>query len=86
MRARYLKIPDLNNINMSPTDFGDALAGKDIFSSAAVMQAVGLNYSRENANPELLNGAKVSSGILRYIRREALAGSRVHSGGRPARR
>lgn len=61
LRARYLKIPDLNNINLSPTDFGDALAGKEIFSSAAVMQAIGLNYSPENANPELLNGAKVSS-------------------------
>ncbi len=61
LRARYLKIPDLNNINLSPTDFGDALAGKNIFSSAAVMQAVGLNYSPENASPELLNGAKVSA-------------------------
>ena len=61
LRARYLKIPDLNNISMSATDFGDALAGKDIFSSAAVMTAAGLNYSPENANPELLNGARVSS-------------------------
>lgn len=61
LRARYSKIPDLNNINLSPTDFGDALAGKNIFSSAAIMQAIGLNYSPENANPELLNGAKVSS-------------------------
>ena len=61
LRVRYLKIPDLNNINLSPTDFGDALAGKNIFSSAAIMQAIGLNYSPENANPELLNGAKVSS-------------------------
>jgi ABC-type antimicrobial peptide transport system permease subunit len=64
LRARYLKIPDLNNINLSPTDFGDALAGKDIFSAAAIMQAVSLNYSPENANPELLNGAKVSSGYF----------------------
>ena len=64
LRARYLKIPDLNNINLSPTDFGDALAGKDIFSAAAVMQAANLNYSPANANPELLNGAKVSSGYF----------------------
>jgi len=61
LRARYQKIPDLNNISMSATDFGDALAGKDIFSAAAVMTAVGLNYSPDNANPELLNGARVSS-------------------------
>ena len=64
LRARYLKIPDLNNINLSPTDFGDVLAGKNIFSAAAVMQAANLNYSPENANPELLNGAKVSSGYF----------------------
>src|SRR5215471_4500851 len=51
LRARYLKIPDLTNIGMSSTDFGDALAGKDIFSSAAVMVGAGLNYSPENANP-----------------------------------
>ena len=61
LRARYLKIPDLNNISMSAPDFGDALAGKNIFSAAAVMQAAGFNYSPENGNPELLNGAKVSS-------------------------
>ncbi len=64
LRARYTKIPDLDNINMSPTDFGDALAGKNIFSAAAVMQAANFNYSRENSNPELLNGAQVSSGYF----------------------
>jgi predicted permease len=62
LRARYNAMPDLNNINMSPTDFGDARDGKDIFSSAAVMQGGSFNYARENANPELLNGARVSSG------------------------
>src|ERR1035437_7166759 len=62
LRARYHAMPDLNNISMSAPDFGDAAAGKNIFSSGAVMQAGSFNYARENANPELLNGAKVSSG------------------------
>ncbi len=74
LRARYLKIPDLNNINLSPTDFGDVLAGKDIFSAAAVMQASGLNYSPANANPELLNGAKVSSGYFDTFSAKPLLG------------
>src|ERR1017187_828101 len=61
LRARYRSMPDLNNIGMSAPDFGDAAAGKDIFSSGAVMQAASFNYARENGNPELLNGAAVSS-------------------------
>src|ERR1017187_9321857 len=62
LRARYNAMPDLNNISMSAPDFGDAVAGKNIFSSGAVMQGASYNYARENANPELLNGARVSSG------------------------
>ena len=64
LRARYNALPDLSNINVSPPDFGDARDGKDIFSSAAIMQGQSFNYSRDNANPELLNGAKVSSGYF----------------------
>jgi predicted permease len=64
LRARYRAIPDLGNINFSPTDFGDALAGKNIFAAAAVMQAASFNYSRENATPQRLNGAAVSSGYF----------------------
>jgi predicted permease len=64
LRARYKALPDLNNINMSAPDFGDARDGKDIFSSAAIMQGQSFNYSRDNANPELLNGATVSSGYF----------------------
>jgi hypothetical protein len=64
LRVRYRAIPDLNNIGMSPTDFGDAAEGKDIFSSAAIMQGASFNYSRENGNPELLNGAMVSAGYF----------------------
>jgi ABC-type lipoprotein release transport system permease subunit len=62
VRVRYNAMPDLSNINTSAPDFGDAVAGRDIFSSGAVMQPGSFNYARENANPELLNGAKVSSG------------------------
>ena len=62
LRVRYNAMPDLSNINMSAPDFGDAAEGKDIFSSAAIMQGGSFNYARENGNPELLNGARVSSG------------------------
>jgi ABC-type lipoprotein release transport system permease subunit len=62
LRARYRAMPDLNNISMSAPDFGDGADGKNIFSSGAVMQAGSFNYARENSNPELLNGAQVSSG------------------------
>ena len=62
LRARYKAMPDLSNISMSAPDFGDAADGKNIFSSGAVMQPGSFNYARENANPELLNGARVSSG------------------------
>ena len=62
LRARYNAMPDLSNISMSAPDFADAAEGKSIFSSAAIMQAGSFNYARENANPELLNGARASSG------------------------
>ncbi len=62
LRVRYNTLPDLNNISLSAPDFGDAADGKNIFSSAAIMQGGSFNYARENSNPELLNGAKVSSG------------------------
>ena len=64
LRARYQDPPDLNNISMSAPDFADAAACKDIFSSAAVMQAGSYNFSRENTSPELLRGARVSSGYF----------------------
>jgi putative ABC transport system permease protein len=62
LRVRYNTLPDLNNISLSAPDFGDAADGKDTFSSAAIMQGGSFNYARENSNPELLNGARVSSG------------------------
>src|SRR5271165_1240267 len=65
LRARYTAMPDLQNISVSAPDFGDAADGKDIFSASALMNTVNLNFSRENAYPELVNGAQVSSGYLR---------------------
>ncbi len=62
VRARYTAMSDLSNITVSAPDFGDVAAGKNIFSSGAVMQPGSFNYARENGNPELLNGARVSSG------------------------
>ncbi len=64
LRSRYLSMADLSNIGISAPDFGDAAAGRNIFQSAAAMQAASFNFSRENANPELLRGGKVSSGYF----------------------
>jgi predicted permease len=64
LRVRYRAIPDLSNISISPPDFADAASGKDLFSSAAVMQGMNFNFSRENATPELLRGAVVSAGFF----------------------
>ena len=61
LRARYGGLADLSNISISAPDFGDAAAGKNIFSASAVMNAASFNFSRDNANPELLNGAQVSA-------------------------
>ena len=61
LRAHYDNPPDLGNISLSPPDFADAAQGKDIFSAAAIMQGSSFNFSRENANPELMQGARVSS-------------------------
>lgn len=59
LRAKY-SLADLSNINISPTDFGDAVTGKDIFTSAAVLQAQSFNYSGSGTTPERLVGALVS--------------------------
>ncbi len=64
LRARYLAMADLSNIGISAPDFGDAASGKNIFQSAAALQGGNFNFSRENATPELLNGAKVSAGYF----------------------
>src|SRR5271156_915061 len=44
LRAKY-SLADLSNISISAPDFGDAVTGKDVFTSAAVMQAANFNYN-----------------------------------------
>jgi len=60
LRSKYSFVPDLLNISMSAPDFADALAGKDIFTSAAVLQGQTYNYSANGTTPERLVGAQVS--------------------------
>ena len=64
LRAHYDTPADLGNISLSPPDFADAAEGKDIFSAVAIMNARSFNFSRENANPELMQGAQISSGYF----------------------
>ncbi|HTR26703.1 MAG TPA: ABC transporter permease [Terriglobales bacterium] len=59
VRARY-SVGDLKNINISPTDFGDAVVAKNIFTSAAVMRRANFNYTASGTTPERLTGAAVS--------------------------
>jgi len=59
LRAKYA-LADLSNISISPPDFGDAVAGKDIFTSAAVLQSANYNYSGDGTSPQRLVGAQVS--------------------------
>jgi predicted permease len=59
VRGKYT-FGDLANINISPPDFADAVTGKDIFTSAAVMQNSAFNYSAGGVTPERLTGASVS--------------------------
>jgi len=59
LRAKY-SLADLSNINISAPDFGDAVTGKDVVTSAAVLQAANFNYSGSGTTPERLVGANVS--------------------------
>jgi predicted permease len=59
VRATYA-MGDLKNINISPPDFGDAVLGTDIFTSAAIMTGANFNYNMDGVTPVRLVGAKVS--------------------------
>jgi len=59
VRAKYA-FGDLANINLSTTDFGDAVSAKNIFTSAAVLQGEDFNYSSGDSMPQRLSGAMVS--------------------------
>ena len=74
LRARYLALADLSNIGISAPDFRDAADGKNIFQSTAALQAGNYNFSRENAGPELLKGAKVTAGFFDVFQVQAHMG------------
>jgi hypothetical protein len=59
LRAKYT-FGDLANINISSTDFGDAVSAKKIFTSAAVLMGEDFNYTSGDAIPQRLSGALVS--------------------------
>src|SRR5215469_7995664 len=59
LRAKYT-FGDLANINISAPDFGDAVSGKDLFTSAAVLQGEDFNYTGSDSMPQRISGAKVS--------------------------
>ena len=59
LRAKYA-LADLSNIGISAPDFGDAVTGKEVVTSAAVLQAANFNYTGSGTTPERLVGATVS--------------------------
>jgi predicted permease len=59
LRAKYT-LGGMNNISMSAPDFQDALEGRNIFDTAAIMQPGSFNYSGSDAQPVRLQAAKVS--------------------------
>ena len=59
LRAKY-SFGGLSNISISAPDFQDALEGRKVFSSAAVMQPASLNYLGPDGLPVRLQAAKVS--------------------------
>jgi predicted permease len=59
LRAKY-SLADLSNTSISAPDFGDAVSGKDVITSAAVLQAANFNYAGNGTTPERLVGANVS--------------------------
>ena len=64
LRARYNAMPDLKSIPFSAPDYQDVAEGRDIFAASGVMDDATFNFSRDNAIPELLVGAKVSAGFF----------------------
>jgi predicted permease len=59
LRAKYT-FGDLANINVSTTDFGDAVSAKNIFTSAAVLTGQDFNYTSADSMPQRISGAMVS--------------------------
>jgi predicted permease len=60
VRAHYGTPAELGNIGMSPPDFADAEANKQLLSATAAMTVGNLSYQQEGRNPERLINAAVS--------------------------
>lgn len=74
LRAKYTAMSDLQNISVSAPDFQDSLESRKVFQSAAAMQPASFNYSAENARPERLVGARVSSGWFEVFQARPVLG------------
>src|SRR5581483_6052090 len=60
LRAGY-NFGDLSNINLSAPDFEDSAEGKQVFTSAAILNGTSFNYTPDGAAaPEMMRGAAVS--------------------------
>jgi len=59
LRAKYT-LGGMNNIPMSAPDFQDALEGRNIFETAAIMQPGSFNYAASDGQPVRLQAARVS--------------------------
>ncbi len=59
LRAKYA-VGDLGNINMSTTDIGDAMDGKNLFSAVAASLAGRFNYTPNGTTPTKLDAALVT--------------------------
>ena len=59
LRARYT-LGGLSNISISAPDFQDALEGRKVFESAAVMRPGPFNYAGSDGRPVRLQAARVS--------------------------
>lgn len=59
LRAKYT-LGGMSNISMSAPDFQDALEGRNIFETAAIMQPGSFNYAANDAQPVRLQAARVS--------------------------
>src|SRR5947209_10726453 len=59
LRARYT-LGGMSNIPMSAPDFQDALEGRNLFETAAIMQPGSFNYQGSDSQPLRLQAARVS--------------------------
>jgi len=59
LRAKYT-LGGMSNIPMSAPDFQDALEGRNIFETAAIMQPGSFNYAASDGQPVRLQAARVS--------------------------